>query len=334
MKASKLLSSLFLTLILFSTFFKPSFSAELCRAKDKKVLLQIKKAFKNPYIYSGWDSKSDCCDWYGVKCDEKTHQIYSLFATDGDLSGPIPPQVGDLPYLEDIHFHKQPNITGPIPFAISKLKNLRSLIITNTGLTGRVPDFLGQMKNLDFISLSFNSLTGTIPRSIGLLPKLGGLLLDRNKLTGPIPDTFGDFKGNDFYLYLSHNQLSGKIPPSLGRKDFTYIDLSRNRLEGDASFLFGSGKTMIQHVDLSRNLLEFDLSKVKFPKSLIFLDLNHNKIKGSIPTGLTVPEFQQFNVSYNRLCGKIPMGGNLQRFDYSAYFHNRCLCGTPLPKCK
>ncbi|KAF4374489.1 hypothetical protein F8388_016040 [Cannabis sativa] len=231
----------------------------------------MQKAFNNPYTYSDWDSKSDCCDWYGVKCDEKTHQIYSLSAANGDLSGPIPPQVGDFPYLQEIDFHNQPNITGPIPFVISKLKNLRFLMITNTGLTGPVPDFLGQMKNLDFISLAFNSLTGTIPRSIGLLPKLGVLRLDHNKLTGPIPDTFGEFKGTDFYLYLSHNQLSGKIPASLGRKDFGYINLSRNRLEGDASFLFGSGKTL-QELDLYRNLLEFDLSKVKFPKSLTFMD--------------------------------------------------------------
>lgn len=97
--------------------------------------------------------------------------------------------------------------------------------------------------------------------------------------------------------------------------------------------LFGSNKTT-QAVDVSRNLLAFDLSNVEFSTSLISLDLNHNKITGKIPVGLTAVDFLQgFNVSYNRLCGEIPQGGRLQKFDVDAYFHNKCLCGSPLPSC-
>lgn len=98
--------------------------------------------------------------------------------------------------------------------------------------------------------------------------------------------------------------------------------------------LFGANKTT-QQLDVSRNLLAFDLSKVVFQTSLIALDLNHNQIYGSIPVGLTAVDFLQgLNVSYNRLCGEIPQGGRLQRFDVDSYFHNKCLCGSPLPSCK
>jgi SPP1 gp7 family putative phage head morphogenesis protein len=125
--------------------------------------------------------------------------------------------------------------------------------------------------------------------------------LDRNKLTGPIPESFGSFKKPGPDIILSHNQLSGPIPASLGQIDPERIDLSRNKLEGDASVLFGN-KKRTQILDLSRNLLSFDFSKVDFPKqSLIWLDVNHNKIYGKIPTALTeVENLQQFNVSYNR----------------------------------
>ena len=139
------------------------------------------------------------------------------------------------------------------------------------------------------------------------------------------------FLGHEFFLDLSHNQLSGKVPASLGKKDFISINLSRNELEGDVSFLFSPRKTTLG-VDLSRNYLEFDLSKVEFPKSLTWLDLNHNRITGSLPVGLTALNLQKLNVSYNRLCGKIPVGGKLQRFGYSAFFQNWCLCGAPLVK--
>ncbi|KAK0589392.1 hypothetical protein LWI29_013623 [Acer saccharum] len=324
--------SLSLSLIIFTILISPSLCAR-CNPNDKKVLLNIKKALNNPYILSSWNPDHDCCDWYCVDCDSTTNRINSLTIFAGDLPGQIPAEVGDLPYLETLEFHKLTNLTGPIQPSIAKLKHLKFLRISWTNISGSVPDFISQLSNLTFLDLAFNSLSGSIPSSLSKLQNLDALHLDRNKLTGPIPDSFGKFEGKVPELYLSHNQLSGKIPDSLGNMDFNAIDLSRNKLEGDASFLFGSNKTTFK-VDLSRNMLEFNLSKVVFPKSLASLDLNHNKLFGSIPEEMTSLSLQLFNVSYNRLCGKIPVGGSLQRFDYSTYFHNRCLCGAPLESCK
>ncbi|KAL5545519.1 hypothetical protein UlMin_005206 [Ulmus minor] len=304
----------------FFTFLNPTLS-ELCNPKDKNTLLQIKKAFNDPYVLTSWNPSTDCCHWYCVTCDPKTHRINSLTVFTGGLSGQIPPQVGDLPFLETLDIRKQPNLTGPIQPAIAKLSKLKFLRLNWNNLTGSVPDFIGNLKNLTFLDLSFNNLTGSIPSSLSKLENLLTIRLERNKLTGSIPESFGDFPGNGPGIILSHNQLSGKIPDS-------------NRLEGDGSVVFGSNKTT-QNVDLSRNLLEFDVSKVEFSKSLTFIDLNHNKIFGSLPVGLTaLDNLQGFNVSYNRLCGEIPVGGKLQSFDDTSYFHNRCLCGAPLASCK
>ncbi|EEF29981.1 serine-threonine protein kinase, plant-type, putative [Ricinus communis] len=319
--------------LLISTLFSLSFS-ELCNPRDRTVLLQIKQDFGNPYLLASWKSDTDCCkEWYQVKCDRTTHRIISLTIFAGELSGQIPPAVGDLPHLETLMFHKLTNITGPIQPTIAKLKNLKSLELDRLNLTGSIPKFLSQLKNLTFLDLSFNSLSGSIPSSLSLLPNLDALHLDRNRLTGSIPESFGAFQGRAPALYLSHNQLSGTIPASLANMDFNFeVDFSRNKLEGDASMLFGPNKTT-QFIDLSRNLLEFNLSKVEFSSSLASLDLNHNKIYGSIPEELTQVNLSSFNVSYNRLCGQIPNGGQLQKFDTTTYFHNRCLCGAPLKNC-
>ncbi|MED6139065.1 hypothetical protein PIB30_080341 [Stylosanthes scabra] len=149
-----------------------------------------------------------------------------------------------------------------------------------------------------------------------------------------LQNSFGYFKQKNIGLVLSHNQLSGRIPTSLARLEPERINLSRNKLVGDAYMLFGVNKTT-QQIDVSSNMLSFDLSKVYFPTSnLILLDLNHNQIYGSIPQQILAVDFLQiFNVSYNRLCGEIPQGGRLQRFDNTTYFH-KCLCGSPLPSCK
>ncbi|GMN25258.1 hypothetical protein TIFTF001_040686 [Ficus carica] len=117
------------------------------------------------------------------------------------------------------------------------------------------------------------------------------------------------------------------------KKDFTYIDIQENRLEGDVAPLFKSTKKL-QFADLSGNLFKFDLSDVDFPKTLVYLDLSENMIYGALPEGLTeLPSLRHFNVSSNRLCGKIPVGGNLQKFNESSYLNNICLCGSPLPSC-
>jgi len=99
--------SLFLMLlglgVLVLSPFRVTFS-ERCHPQDKKVLLQFKKELNNPYFLASWDPKVDCCDWYCVKCDEQTNRIYDVFlkssVPDPEISGQIPPSVGDLPYLE------------------------------------------------------------------------------------------------------------------------------------------------------------------------------------------------------------------------------------------
>ena len=101
-----------LTLLIFSTLLSPSLS-ELCNPSDKKVLLQIKKAFNNPYVLASWDRQTDCCEWYLVTCDERTHRITGLHVTSEGLSGQIPALVANLPYLDTLIFSRQPGLVGP-----------------------------------------------------------------------------------------------------------------------------------------------------------------------------------------------------------------------------
>ncbi|ESQ40616.1 hypothetical protein EUTSA_v10014071mg [Eutrema salsugineum] len=328
-------TTLLLFMFLFTLLLTTSLSKDLCHKDDKKTLLKIKKSLNNPYTIISWDPKDDCCSWVSIECGDATvnHRVTSLDISNDELSAQIPPEVGDLPYLQTLIFRKLPNLTGEIQPTIAKLKYLSFLWLSWTNLTGPVPAFLSQLKNLEYINLSFNDLSGSIPSSLSLLPKLGFLELSRNKLTGPIPESFGSFQGQVPDLFLSHNQLSGSIPKSLGKLDIYRIDLSRNKLQGDASMLFGANKTTWS-IDLSRNMFQFDLSKVKVAKTVNQLDLNHNGITGNIPVQWTELSLQSFNVSYNRLCGRIPKGGDLQRFDSYAYLHNKCLCGAPLQSCK
>nr|VDD34405.1 unnamed protein product [Brassica oleracea] len=229
-KATTLLLFLFFTL-----FLTTSLSKDLCHKDDKNTLLKIKKSLSNPYnnIIS-WDPKEDCCTWFNVDCGDATvnHRVTSLHISYDQISAQIPPEVGDLPYLQTLIFRKLSNLTGPIQPTIAKLKYLRFLRLSWTNLTGPIPDFFSQLKNLQYIDLSYNDLSGSIPSSLALLPKLEYLELSRNKLTALITfirsntRLFGSFPGKAPDLFLSHNQLNGSIPKSLGKLDFYRIDLS------------------------------------------------------------------------------------------------------------
>ncbi|KAI3872400.1 hypothetical protein MKW92_010709 [Papaver armeniacum] len=328
-----LLYSLFL-LLLSATLISPSLGAlGKCNPSDYKALMNIKKSLNNPYHLASWVPNTDCCNWYVVECDPNTNRINQLTVFQGNISGQIPSSVGDLPYLETLVFRHLTNVTGSIPRSITKLKHLKMLRLSWTNLSGPIPNFLNQLTTLTYLDLSFNQFSGSIPPNLSDLKNLGTLHLDRNKLTGSIPESFGNFAAS-IYLFLSHNQLSGPIPKSLGDLDSEVLDLSRNKLVGDASTLFKPNHTVGRTIDLSRNQLQFDLTKVKFPKSLTSLDISHNKIFGGIPEDIIGLDLQLLNVSYNRLCGQIPNGGKLQTFDNTSFFHNRCLCGPPLVGCK
>ncbi|XP_010265823.1 PREDICTED: polygalacturonase inhibitor-like [Nelumbo nucifera] len=331
---------LFLLLVSSPLLLSPVLSASSvrCHPADRAALLRIKDSFsqESPDNFTSWDPNINCCNWAFVQCDDKTNRVNSLTIQQTGVRH-IPAAIGDLPYLERLTFEDFPKLTGSIPSSFTKLQNLKLFQIWNSGLSGPIPEFLSELRNLEYLELSQSKLSGPIPSSLANLRKLATLVLKSNKLTGHIPDSFGRFNTDvtgGFTLDLSHNQLFGEIPRSLGQLDYMTIDLSYNRLVGDASLLFKENGAA-QYIYLSNNDFDFDLSKVRFPQNLTFLVLTHNKVRGSIPEQVTeLDSLLLFDVSYNRLCGKIPVGGNIQKLGIFSFLHNRCLCGPPLPiKC-
>ncbi|KAK1413346.1 hypothetical protein QVD17_35118 [Tagetes erecta] len=314
-------------------------TAERCHPDDKTAILQFKNSFSNGReLLPMWTSDRDCCDIFD--CDETTNRIIDFSLTYSNLAGPIPESIGDLTYLKTLRLHKMPSLVGQIPRAITKLKHVTFFDISWTNVSGHVPSFLSELQSVMILDLSFNNLSGPIPSSLATLPNMIGLDLSRNRLTGSIPESFGHLVSPALQgLSLSHNMLSGEIPTSFGNMIIYRIDVSRNNLSGDASMLFGSSKNTTT-IDISRNSFTFDLSRVTFMvDTLVTLDISHNKIYGQIPSQiLEAYMLQSLNVSYNKLCGMIPSPWKLkyrsEGFDNSSFLHNKCLCGSPLARCK
>jgi hypothetical protein len=193
-------------------------------------------------------------NWFGVQIDSG-HIVY-LQLQSNELSGSIPPQLGDLASLTVLDLGVN-YLTGNIPPELGKLTNLTRLYLWSNQLTGSIPAELGNLTNLiklwldhnqlsgsiplqlaDLASLteldlSVNNLTGNIPPELGKLTKLADLYLYSNHLTGSIPTELGNLTSLNQLLLLD-NQLSGSIPPELGNlTNLQVLALQNNQFTGD-----------------------------------------------------------------------------------------------------
>ncbi|CAI5500802.1 unnamed protein product, partial [Closterium sp. Naga37s-1] len=104
-----------------------------------------------------------------------------------------------------------------IPYSISKLSALTKLSLANNKLMGTIPDSISTLTKLWKLELWKNQLSGSIPSGIMQLPRLAYLGLSQNQLSGSIPGMTTESAHNYLNLQLQGNQLSGTLPPSLGK---------------------------------------------------------------------------------------------------------------------
>ncbi|MFC1484685.1 T9SS type A sorting domain-containing protein, partial [Candidatus Neomarinimicrobiota bacterium] len=164
---------------------------------------------------------------------------------DNHLSGPIPPELGNLSSLQWLRLHLN-QLSGPIPIALADLDSLKFLALSGNLLTGSIPPELANLHNLIDLYLNQNLLTGTIPPELGNLSNLTDLGLHMNQLTGAVPDEINQLT-HLRYLCLHINQLSHL--PSLDslsaldwfwvyHNNFTFDDIEPNISLAESNFLY------------------------------------------------------------------------------------------------
>ena len=93
-------------------------------------------------------------------------ECYSIENTDtlilynNDLTGSIPPEIGDLTNLTYLVLWAQ--LTGSIPSEIGNLTNLIYLFLYSNEFTGSIPSEIGNLTNPMILDLHNNQLTGEI----------------------------------------------------------------------------------------------------------------------------------------------------------------------------
>ena len=182
---------------------------------DREALVAFYNATGGPNwgSKSNWLSDSTLDSWSGVSTD-RNGRVIRLRLDGKQLSGEIPPELGNLTYLEELELPRN-RLSGEIPPELGNLANLEGLWLNVNELSGEIPPELGNLVNLKSLALWKNRLSGEIPPELGNLANLEELSLSFNELSGEIPPELGNL-ANLQELSLHTNQLSGEIPPELG----------------------------------------------------------------------------------------------------------------------
>ena len=116
------------------------------------------------------------------------------------LSGPIPPELGNLASLRrlDLRFN---SLSGPIPPELRNLSGLTVMGLGGNALAGHLPGELGDLALLRSLILDNNRLTGAVPAVVGRMAKLRKLILSFNEeMAGPLPSELASLGSLDALL--------------------------------------------------------------------------------------------------------------------------------------
>ncbi|KAK7380472.1 hypothetical protein VNO78_32983 [Psophocarpus tetragonolobus] len=217
--------------------------------------------------------------------------------------------------------------------------NLRTLSIDGNLFEGPIPDGFGKVMNfVEDLSLYNNRLQGNIPYFLGNMCRLQSLDLSFNKLNGEI----SSFIQNSSWcnrqvlhrLYLSYNQIIGKIPERIGwLSELQELYLQGNFLDGEVTESHLSNFSKLKHLHLSHNSLSLHLVPTWVPpfhlhslglascrvgpsfpswlqtqSSLTFVDVSNNGLSGSVPRWFwnNLQIMYWLNMSHSNLAGAIP----------------------------
>ncbi len=299
---------------------------------DRDILVALYEGTGGPRwkVSDNWLTDAPLDQWHGVAVDGEG-RVVRLHFLDNNLTGAIPPELGDMDELQVLDFRYN-ELKGSIPPELGDLANLRVLQLWANDLTGTIPPELAQLSKLEELWVGTNKLTGAIPPELGGLTSLRELDLEANDLTGAIPPEIGNL-ANLRELELWANRLTGAIPPTIGKLgSLRKLNLSGNRLSGAIPPELGDLRNLAV-VNLSINQLSGTLpSALGNLRNLTKLDLSANQLSGPIPPELgRLGSLESLGVRENQLTGSVPPElGGLDQLTHMDLSDNLGLSG-PLP---
>lgn len=109
------------------------------------TLLQIAAGLGLPLLVARtWTGRNPRLEWRGVVCDQN-QVVVSISLPQCNLSGTVSPALSNLKGLQRLTLSNN-HLTGGIPSGLTTLPNLQVLDVRNNRLTGKVPEFRSSIR--------------------------------------------------------------------------------------------------------------------------------------------------------------------------------------------
>ncbi|KAH9714637.1 protein kinase domain-containing protein [Citrus sinensis] len=323
-------------LILISLFIAVATANTSSTITDQYALLALKAHITHDptnFLAKNWNTSTPVCIWTCVTCDVHSHRVTILNISGLNLTGTIPPQLGNLSSLQSLNLSCNrlsgsiPSLSGQIPENIcSNLPFLEILSLSRNMFHGGIPSTLSNCTYLQTLGLVYNNFSGTIPIEIGNLTKLKELYLGGNRLQGGIPRELGNltkleilqvFQNNltanliiiPSKLSLSLNDFSGAIPKEIRNlTKLKQLSLYSNRLQGEIPLEIGNLQNL-EELSLGLNKLIGTIPVAIFNVSTLkMLELQDNSLSGSLSSiaDVRLPNLEKLHLWGNNFSGTIP----------------------------
>jgi Leucine-rich repeat (LRR) protein len=187
--------------------------------------------------------------------------ILFMDVSENCFDGQLQENIGKIiTYLQYLNLF-QNLIEGYLPSSIGDMRYLEVLNLSFNNFSGELPtELFATCTSLSVLNLCSNQFTCTIPGCIGNMTNLSSFVISNNSFEGQIPCGLDSIA----ILDLSHNSLSGLLPPCLNLRFVLHLHLQGNKLTGP----------------IPKAILN--------SSSLCTLDLRDNSFFGSIPDEISV----------------------------------------------
>jgi len=204
---------------------------------------------------------------------------------------------------------------------VGKLARLRSLDLSANRLTALPNDLWELGASLRSLNLSRNAIRGALPNNVGNFARLQALDVSHNAFTGSLPQALGSIASLQV-LNASHNQFQGQVPSAVvfGCGNLVAMDLSGNALDGDLPDL--SPLRSLSYLNLSGNRLRGSVIGALL-EQLRVLDLSNNRISGlNFSSGYAGSALLYLDLSGNELLGEFNVAGRFRNLRHVNLAHN------------
>ncbi|PWA79702.1 serine/threonine/dual specificity protein kinase, catalytic domain-containing protein [Artemisia annua] len=286
-----------------------------------------------------WDFKQDpCVDWVRsnpnstyddtlrCNCNRTICHVTSISLKGQSLQGTLPPELANLPYLQNLDLTRN-FLSSTIPPEWGSMRQIQNISLIANRINGSIPKELGNISTLTSLVVEGNIMSGIIPEELGNLQSIERLLLNSNYFTGRLPESFANLTTmKDFRI--CGNNFTGKIPDFIGRwKRLKTLKIQASGLEGPipSTITLLSDLSDLRISDLRGPDMYFPpFSNTTSFKNLILRSCN---LIGNLPISLAPNALKVLDLSFNKLNGTIPDAfANLKNTD-NMYLTGNLLSG-------